>query len=100
MTVGLGKIGDAMVMNNPDAGNLYNPANVSPTVAYAGLVILVYTFMIYGLVFVNSKYRARRRAQSELTNAHLHIQRSGLYQSRYEEYQPDRICGRSVNLQQ
>jgi len=29
MTVGLGKIGDAMVMNNPDAGNLYNPANVS-----------------------------------------------------------------------
>jgi len=25
MTVGFGKIGDAMVMNNPDAGNLYNP---------------------------------------------------------------------------
>src|SRR3989475_3521483 len=65
-----------------------------------GLDVPFYTVMIYGLVLVNSKYRARRRAQSELTNAHLHIQRSGLYQSRYEEYQPDRICGRSVNLQQ
>ncbi len=39
MAVGLGKIGDAMVMNNPDAGNLYNPANVSSTTGYAGLVI-------------------------------------------------------------
>jgi len=39
MTVGLSKIGYALVMNNPDAGNLYNPANVSPTTAYAGLVI-------------------------------------------------------------
>jgi len=34
-----------------------------------GLDVLFYTFMIYGLVFVNSKYRARRRARSELANA-------------------------------
>ena len=39
MTVGLGRIGDALVMNNPDAGNLYNPANVSATVSIAGLII-------------------------------------------------------------
>ena len=38
MTVGLGRIGDALVMNNPDAGN-FNPANVSPTIALAGLII-------------------------------------------------------------
>ncbi len=38
MTVGLGRIGDALVMNNPDAGN-FNPANVSPTITFAGLVI-------------------------------------------------------------
>ncbi|TMI64264.1 hypothetical protein E6H12_03025 [Candidatus Bathyarchaeota archaeon] len=50
MTVGLGKIGDAMVMNNPDAGNLYNPANVSPTVGYAGLVIGV--FVAIGSAFI------------------------------------------------
>src|SRR6266704_1683318 len=37
-----------------------------------GLDVLFYTFIIYGLVFVNSKYRARRRARSELTNARLH----------------------------
>ncbi len=39
MTVGLGRIGDALVMNNPDAGNLYNPSNVSSTTALAGLII-------------------------------------------------------------
>jgi len=50
MTVGFGKIGDAMVMNNPDAGNLYNPANVSPTVAYAGLVIGL--FVAVGSAFI------------------------------------------------
>ena len=50
MTVGLGKIGDAMVMNNPDAGNLYNPANVSPTVAYAGLFIGL--FVSVGSAFI------------------------------------------------
>ncbi len=38
MTVGLGRIGDALVMNNPDAGN-FNPANVSPTITLAGLII-------------------------------------------------------------
>jgi hypothetical protein len=27
-----------------------------------GLDVVFYTFLIYGLVFVNSKYRARRRA--------------------------------------
>ena len=38
MTVGLGRIGDALVMNNPDSGN-FNPANVSPTITLAGLII-------------------------------------------------------------
>ena len=39
MAVGLGRIGDALVMNNPEAGNLYNPANVSATITIAGLII-------------------------------------------------------------
>ena len=37
--VGLGRVGDALVMNNPDAGNLFNPATVSLTLTYAGLII-------------------------------------------------------------
>ena len=64
-----------------------------------GLDVLFYTFMIYGLVFVKSKYHARRRARSELTNGRLHSQRSGLDQSRNQEYQPYRVGGSSVNLQ-
>jgi hypothetical protein len=39
MYVGLGRIGDAMVYNNPDAGTLFNPLNVPPTAANAGLAI-------------------------------------------------------------
>jgi hypothetical protein len=39
MTVGFGRIGDALAMNNPDAGNLFNPSNVSPTLSLAGLII-------------------------------------------------------------
>ncbi len=37
--VGLGRVGDALVMNNPDAGNLFNPGNVSLTLTWAGLII-------------------------------------------------------------
>jgi len=39
MALGLGKIGDALVMNNPDAGNLFNPTNVSTTTTIAGMII-------------------------------------------------------------
>ena len=39
MAVGLGRIGDALVMNNPEAGTLFNPANVSMTTTIAGLII-------------------------------------------------------------
>ncbi len=38
MSVGLGKIGDALVLNNPDTG-YFNAANVSPTMTVAGLII-------------------------------------------------------------
>jgi len=38
MSVGLGSIGNALVMNNPDAGN-FNPTNVSSTMTVAGLII-------------------------------------------------------------
>ncbi len=38
MSVGLGKIGDALVLNNPDSG-YFNAANVSPTMTVAGLII-------------------------------------------------------------
>jgi hypothetical protein len=37
--VGLGRVGDALLMNNPDAGSLYNLGNVSQTLTWAGLII-------------------------------------------------------------
>jgi hypothetical protein len=39
IAVGFGRIGDALVMNNPDAGNFFNPGTVSLTLTYAGLII-------------------------------------------------------------
>ncbi len=45
MAVGLGKIGDAVVQNNPDAGNLYNPAAVSLTATGAGAIIGLFVAM-------------------------------------------------------
>jgi hypothetical protein len=49
MSVGLGKIGDALVMNNPDSG-YFNAANVSPTMTMAGLIIGL--FVAVGSAFI------------------------------------------------
>ncbi len=44
MMVGFAR-GDALTMNNPDAGNLFNPASVSPTFALAGLILGLFVSM-------------------------------------------------------
>jgi hypothetical protein len=49
MSVGLAEIGNALVMNNPDAGS-FNAANVSPTMNIAGLIIGF--FVAVGSVFI------------------------------------------------
>jgi hypothetical protein len=58
MYVGLGRIGDAMVYNNPDAGNLFSPLNVSRTMAEAGLAIGF--FVSVGSAFIGIAVRKWR----------------------------------------
>jgi hypothetical protein len=50
MMVGFARIGDALTMNNPDAGNLFNPASVSPTFSLAGLILGL--FVSLGSAFI------------------------------------------------
>jgi hypothetical protein len=55
MYVGLGRIGDALVANNPDAGTLFNPQSVSRTLAEAGFCIGL--FVSVGSAFVGIAVR-------------------------------------------
>jgi hypothetical protein len=39
MYVGFGRLGDALVLNNPDSGTLFSPLSVSRTMSEAGFAI-------------------------------------------------------------
>jgi hypothetical protein len=59
MYVGLGRIGDALVYNNPDAGTtVFSPLSVSRTMAEAGLAIGF--FVSVGSAFVGIAVRKWR----------------------------------------